>query len=185
MKQHNKVLTMTIAAMLCAIGIVIPYVAPRIVMEPISFTLASHVPIFIAMFISPPIAIAVSLITSLGFFIAGFPLTIVIRAITHILFATIGAFILKKNGNVLLSVKSASVFSLVISLIHAIAEVTAITLYYWGTNAINDTYFTMVIIGIGLGTVIHSMLDFGIAVFVWKPLQHIVTIPASARIRAK
>ena len=44
-------------------------VMPRITIGPASFTLASHVPVFIAMFISPVVAIAVSLGTGFGFLI--------------------------------------------------------------------------------------------------------------------
>jgi niacin transporter len=185
MKPNNKVMSMTIAAMLCAIRIVIPMVAPRIVMGPISFTLASHVAIFIAMFISPQIAISVALVTGIGFQLAGFPIEIVLRAFTHVIFAALGAFILKKNGSILLSAKNTILFSLLIAVVHAIAEVLAITTFYWITGKFNDSFFTVVFIGIGLGTIIHSMVDFTIAVIVWKPLQHIVLIPASAKIKAK
>jgi niacin transporter len=58
MNNNNKVKTMTIAALLSAIGIIIPMFSPiKLVIEPASFTFASHVPIFIAMFISPVVAI--------------------------------------------------------------------------------------------------------------------------------
>ena len=42
MKRDTKLQTMVVAALLCAIGIVIPMFAPKIVLEPASFTLASH-----------------------------------------------------------------------------------------------------------------------------------------------
>ena len=49
-KLNTKEIIM--AALLCAIGIMIPMISPiKIVLEPASFTLASHVAIFIAMFI--------------------------------------------------------------------------------------------------------------------------------------
>lgn len=186
MKTDNKVKTMTIAGMLCAIGIIIPMFAPKIVIEPASFTLASHVPVFIAMFISPSVAISVSLLTSLGFFISGFPLVVVLRALTHLLFASIGAFMLKKNNNILLSPKSAGIYSFIIAVIHAAAEVAVVTFYYWGGTMVayeEKGYLVSVLGQVGLGTIIHSMIDFAIAVVVWKPLQQIITIPANARIR--
>jgi niacin transporter len=186
MKQNtNKVLSMTIAAMLCAIGIVIPMFAPKIVLPPVSFTLASHVPIFIAMFISPPIAIAVSIITTIGFFFSGTPIVIVIRAATHVIFAIVGALVLKKNGNILLTVKGSTGFALLIAVIHAVAEVIAVTLFFMATGSINNTYLTTVIVGVGLGTIIHSSIDFAIALLVWKPLQYIIMIPASAKVSVK
>ena len=83
-EKETKLISMVIAALLCAIGIVIPMFAPKIILEPASFTLASHVPIFIALFISPPVALAVSVGTTLGFFFAGFPIVVVLRAVrTH------------------------------------------------------------------------------------------------------
>ncbi|MDF2537604.1 MAG: hypothetical protein K0S76_625 [Herbinix sp.] len=183
--QHNKVLSMTITAMLCAIGIMIPQVAPRFVMGPISFTLASHVSIFIAMFISPVTAIAVAIVTTLGFLINGFAPEIVLRAASHLIFAALGSFLLQKNGGIMQSMKKATVFSLLIAVVHAVSEVTAVAIFYQITGVTSSSFFKMVIIGVGAGTLIHSMIDFTIAVLVWKPLQHIIMIPASAKVRVK
>lgn len=72
MKRKQSVQMLCISALLIAVGIVIPMVMPKIVIPPASFTLASHVPIFIAMMISPPVAMAVAIGTTLGFFLAGF-----------------------------------------------------------------------------------------------------------------
>jgi niacin transporter len=186
----KRIVTMCIAALLCAVGIIIPMFSPiRFVMEPASYTLASHVAIFIAMFISPPVAAAVALVTGFGFFIAGFPLVIVLRALTHIIFATLGAFLLKKNNNILLSMKSMATFAFFISLVHAVAEVMVVSFYYWGgmtgTAYYEQGYLITVIGLVGVGTVIHSLIDFSIAVVVWKPLQHVLSIPANAKIRAR
>lgn len=180
---------MVIGALLCAIGIVIPMFAPKIVLEPASFTLASHVPVFIAMFISPFLAISVALITGFGFLFAGYPIVVVLRALTHMIFAGIGALILKKNGNILLSSKNTILFSVFIAAVHAFCEVMVVTFFYWGsgmTSAYYDKGYLLSVIGlVGIGTMIHSMIDLGIAIFVWKPLQHVLTIPASAKIMRK
>ena len=180
---------MVIAALLSAIGIIIPMFAPKIVIPPASYTLASHVPIFLAMFISPVVAIFVSLITTVGFFIAGFPQIIVIRALTHVIFATIGAFVLKKNGNILRNIKSASIFAFLISVVHALAEVFVVSYFYFG-KGVTDLYYqngyvATVILLIGIGGLIHSLIDFSIAMFVWKPLQYVINMPVSARVKAK
>ena len=82
---------MVIAALLCAVGIVIPMFCPKIIIEPASFTLASHVPLFLAMFISLPVAAVVCLGTTLGFFLSGFPLVVVLRALSQIVFVALGA----------------------------------------------------------------------------------------------
>ncbi len=185
MNQRNKIQLMTVSALLSAIGILIPMFAPKIMIEPASFTLASHVPVFIAMFISPYAAITVALISGFGFLIAGFPIVIVLRALSHIVFATVGAFMLKKNGNLFSSTKSTALFGLFVSLIHAVCEVGVVTFFYWGSGMSGAYYekgYLLTVMGlVGLGTVIHSMIDFAIALSVWNPLQHIITIPVSVK----
>ena len=42
-------------------------------------------------------------------------------------------------------------------------------------------YFTSVLLLVGLGTLIHSMIDFGISIFVWKPLSRVIQIPVNAK----
>ena len=90
------------AALLCAIGIMIPMISPiKIVLEPASFTLASHVAIFIAMFISTKVALLVTVGTTIGFFIGGFPIVVVARALSHLVFVIFGMSLIK-NKEVLL-----------------------------------------------------------------------------------
>lgn len=183
MKTHNKLQSMVISALLCAIGIIIPMFAPKIVLEPASFTLASHVPIFIAMFISPSVAISVSLITGLGFLFAGFPLIIVLRALTHVSFASLGSFMLKKNNHLLHSPVSTFLFGFLLAVVHALCEVIVVTLFYMGNNMSSayyeNGYLMSVIVLVGIGTIIHSMVDYGIALFVWKPVHKMITIPTN------
>ena len=67
MKTQNT-LKLTITGLLIALGVVIPMYSPvRIMLPPASFTLASHAVIFVAMFISPKVALAVAAGTTLGF----------------------------------------------------------------------------------------------------------------------
>lgn len=183
--KNNNVVTMTIAGLLCAIGIIIPMFAPKIVIPPASYTLASHVAIFIAMFISPYVAIPVAFITTLGFFIAGFPLIIVLRALSHIVFVAIGSILLKKNKKQLSTTSGTIIFGVLIGIIHAVCEVVVVSLFYWGGNVTEiyqqKGFFFSVIILVGLGTVVHSMIDFGISVLVWEPLQKVINIPVSVR----
>lgn len=182
--QTKKIITMCIAAMLSAIGIIIPMFSPfKIIIEPASFTLASHVPIFIAMFISPLTAVFVAVVTAFGFFMAGvFPPVVVFRALTHIIFAFIGAYLLKKNNNLLLSLKTAIPFVLGISLIHAVFEVIVSSIFYF-TGQSGASYVVVVLGLVGAGTVIHSSVDFILASLIWIPLQHVVVIPVNAKIR--
>ena len=169
----NSVLNMTMAALLCAIGIAIPMFSPvKILLEPASFTLASHVPIFIAMFLSPATAAFVAVGTTLGFFLGGFPIAIVLRAATHLIFALCGSLYIAKHPSVLESKYYSVMFSFIIALIHAACEVAVITPLFLG-NAMpsgyySKGYFTAVFLLVGVGSVVHSMLDFVLAQFLWK-----------------
>ncbi|NLZ81074.1 MAG: hypothetical protein GX913_04640 [Clostridiales bacterium] len=185
-RENDKLQTMVIAALLSAIGIIIPMFAPKFLLEPASFTLASHVPVFIAIFISPLTAISVALITTIGFLFGGYPIVIVLRALTHVVFATVASFVLKKYGTILLSTKSSLLFNFLIGILHAVCEVIVVTFFYLGsgmTSAYYEKgYILSVVVLVGIGTVIHSMIDYTIAVFVWKPLQYVITIPVNAKI---
>ena len=166
--KGNPVLRLCISGLLIAVGIIIPTFSPfKIILEPASFTLASHVAIFIAMFISPGIAAAVAAGTTIGFFLGGFPLAVVLRAASHIVFATGSALYLQRVPKIRSSAVKLRVFSFFIALIHALCELIVVSVFYFGGN-MGDTYYqhgflTSVLLLVGLGTVIHSMIDFEIA----------------------
>ena len=186
MKRDLKLQTITIAALLSAIGIVIPLFAPKIILEPASFTLASHVPVFIAVFISPVVAVSVTLVSAAGLLFAGFPIVVVLRALSHLVFEIVGAMILKKVPNALQTVGKSVGFGLLMALIHAVSEVVVVTMFYFGQGMTKSYYaqgyVNSVLLLVGVGTIIHSMIDFGIALVVWKPLVHVISIPVSAKI---
>ena len=149
-------------------GIIIPMFSPvRIVLEPASFTLASHVAIFIAMFISTGTAAAVAIGTTIGFFFGGFPLVVVLRAASHIVFSIIGSTYLQKFPLNALSAVKLRVFSLLIALVHALFEVIVVSIFYFSGYAsvayYQNGFLMTVILLVGFGTVIHSMIDFEIA----------------------
>lgn len=181
MTRNSKLNAMLISALLCSIGIVIPVISPiKITMEPASFTLASHVAIFIAMFISPMTAVFVSLGTSIGFLMAGFPIVVVLRAATHVVFAFAGASILKSYPHILSSFKHSQLYSFIIGLIHALCEVAVVSVFYFGNNMGSGYYskgfFISVILLVGVGTIVHSMIDFSLAKAIWKPVSRAVKI---------
>ncbi|SEK39783.1 niacin transporter [Carnobacterium iners] len=174
--QKKSVHRLTISALLIAIGIMIPIVSPvKIILEPASFTLGSHVAIFIALFISPAIAVFVALGTAVGFMISGFPLIVALRALTHVIFALVGAFWVQRHPEIIEKPLKAQFFSFIIGVVHALAEVAVVSLFYFGGN-VTDTYYNQgflqsVFLMVGIGTVIHSMIDFGIASVIWKSLN--------------
>lgn len=186
MKNHS-IRNLTISALLIGLGILIPMVMPKIVIGPASFTLASHVPVFIAMFFSPLVAIAVVLGTTFGFFISTTPI-IALRAFSHLIFALLGAYYLQKhpelvlkNGKFTLANGRFQVFNLVIGLIHAVAEMMVVSAFYFMGN-MPDTFYSQgyiytVFILMGVGGLIHSLVDFNIAYFVAGALYKQFNLP--------
>ena len=172
MNTKTNTKKMTITALLTAIAIMIPMVMPiKVIIGPASFTLASHVPIFLAMFLSPGIALVVALGATLGFFVAGFPIVIVLRALSHVVFALVGAYLLRKNPDQTLgSFGKSQLLSVVVALLHAIGETIIVSVFFFG-GLVADTssgFLYTVFLLVGVGTFIHSMVDFLIAQYVWK-----------------
>ena len=131
MDIRKKTQFMTMTALLTAIAILIPIIMPfKIVIPPASYTLGSHIPIFIAMFLSPLMAAFVIIASSLGFLMAGYPMVIVLRAFSHIVFGTLGALYLKKFPETLDKPKTSWIFNFVLGVVHAIAEVIVCIIYY-------------------------------------------------------
>lgn len=185
--KKNSVKHLTIAALLVAMGIIIPMVMPRITIGPASFTLASHVPLFIAMFFSPWMAIAVGLGTGFGFFLSATPI-IALRALSHILFAVIGALFLQKYPTIVLSKNKFvlfnghfQLFNFVIGLIHSAAELAVVSVFYTMGN-MPETYYAQgyiysIFLLMGIGGLIHSLIDYNIAYFVANALSKQFDIP--------
>lgn len=186
--KTNSVKRLTISALLIAMGIIIPMVMPRITIGPASFTLASHVPVFIAMFISPVVAIAVSLGTGFGFFLSATPI-IALRALSHLIFAVIGAVILQKHQEILINKEGKftllngklQLFNVGIGVIHSAAELVVVSVFYTMGN-LPGTYYTAgfmysIFLLMGVGGLIHSLVDFSIAYFLASTLSKHVDIP--------
>ena len=186
--KTNSVKRLTITALLIAMVIIIPMVMPRITIGPASFTLASHVPVFIAMFISPVVAIAVSLGTGFGFFLSATPI-IALRALSHLIFAVIGAVILQKHPEILINKEGKftllngklQLFNVGLGVIHSAAELVVVSVFYTMGN-LPGTYYTAgfmysIFLLMGVGGLIHSLVDFSIAYFLASTLSKHVDIP--------
>lgn len=168
MSQSKKhVQLMCITAMLIAIGILIPMISPiKILLEPMSFTLGSHVAIMAAMFVSPMTALGVALGTTVGFYLAGFTLPVVLRALTHVIWAYGGALYLQKHPDLFHNPWKIVVFNFVIGVVHAVCEVLIVFPMYGGYDASSLFYLLFVLVGIG--SLVHSMVDFTISLLAWK-----------------
>ena len=174
--KKNYVSNIVLSALLCSIGIIIPTFSPyKIILEPASFTLGSHIAIFLAMFISPSVAFTVSVGTTLGFLLGGFPIVIVFRAATHVVFALTGALLLRKNPTLIKTPAKTVLFALGIGIIHAVCEVFVVMPFYFGNNMASAYYakgfMISVLLLVGLGTVVHSIVDFTMSIIIWKAVS--------------
>ena len=166
--KANHVLKLSFTGLLVAVGIIIPMFSPvKIILEPASFTLASHVAIFVAMSVSPGITIAVVAGTTIGFLFGGFPIVVVIRAASHLVFSFLGSMYLLKNPAITHKSTTRRLFSLFIAVVHAIFEILVVSIFYFG-GLVSDayyqsSYFMSVFLLVGIGTIIHSMVDYEIA----------------------
>lgn len=160
--NRAKTQNLTITALLTALAILIPVIMPfKIIIGPASYTLASHVPINMAMFRSPLTAVLVNIGATIGFLFAGFPIIVVFRALSQVIYVSIGAWYLKKSHALLVDIKKRSLFNFIINFIHALAEVIVVyILTAVGLNPQADNYIYVLIVLIGFGTLIHGMVDF-------------------------
>lgn len=171
--SHEKIRKMCVAALLCAVGILIPILSPvKIQIPPMSFTLASHVAVFLAMFISPAVGLTVEVGTTLGFVLAGFPPVVVLRAAVQIVFVALGAYWLRGDMKKLKSPARAAAFGLVTGAIHGVCEALAVT-WFWFGGSVEGSFLSTVVGLVGFGTLVHSMVDYYIALFIWKPVRRV------------
>lgn len=159
---------MVLTALLIAIGILIPSVFTafpfRIVVGPYSATLMAHVPVILAMFISPASAVFAALGTTIGFFFTA-PIIIAVRAASHIAFAVAGALLIQKGFK-------AIPLCAITGFIHSVLEGIVVLIFFAGglsTPTAGYSIALLVVITI-VGTLIHHCVDFAIAYIVAKPL---------------
>lgn len=118
MYSKQKTKDVTLAALLTAFSLIITLFFPKIVIGPFSMTFASHVPTMLEIFINPLVAFLTVIGSTIGFQIALGPL-VAIRAFTHILFALLGYYLVKKRVNIFLVI-------ILTSIAHAGAEALSV-----------------------------------------------------------
>lgn len=169
MKSRFSTRDMVLTALLIAIGLLIPMVFTglpfRIVVGPYSATLMAHVPVILAMFISPISAAFAAIGTTVGFFFTATPI-IAVRAASHIVFAIVGALLIK-NGI------KALPLCLITGIIHSLLEGVVVLIFFvGGYNDPNPNYSNLALAMITvIGTLVHHCVDFAIAYAVAKPLE--------------
>lgn len=161
MNQKINTKDMVLTALLIAIGIIIPvYFGFLRVNLPPAFTatIMAHVPIFIAMFISPWAALFTAIGTTIGFLFTT-PLVVAVRAASHVIFALIGATMIKKGHNLVL-------VGVVTALLHALFEALVVYLFFvFGLTTPNtgESFLYAAFYITGIGTLIHDIIDYIIA----------------------
>lgn len=143
--MKDNVKKMTYAGLLTGLAIIIPlyFGFLKVQAGPFTATLASHVPVFLAMFFGPAAAVAVGIGSTLGFLITT-PLVVAARAFMHVFVGFVGAHLLKKGVDF-------KIVILITAPIHGILE--AIAVIPFGFNM----YKVLVVVGIG--TVLHHLVD--------------------------
>lgn len=182
MNRNVNILRLSMSALLVAIGILIPMISPvKIPLGPAgSFTLASHVAIFLAMFLSPLTAAAVSLGTTVGFLLS-FPLPVVLRALSHLVWAVLGALWVKKHPDMLYRPVASTLFCIVVAVVHALLETAVImALFFSGSVADQGGLWLTVFLPVGVVTLVHSSVDYAVALLVWRPLRSLKSVRAVA-----
>ena len=165
---------MVITALLIAFGIIIPtaFGFLRIVAGPFTATLTAHVPIFVAMFLSPASAVFTAIGTTIGFLVAGVDIVVTVRAASHIIFAIVGAYMIKKERSVIS-------IGIVAAIIHALAEAAVVLLFFiFGQPTDPATIIKVAFITTGVGTIIHHAIDYVIAVVIYKALEKAKAVKA-------
>ncbi|ADH60339.1 conserved hypothetical protein [Thermoanaerobacter mathranii subsp. mathranii str. A3] len=158
-----KTREITIGGLLAALALVIPLAfggVLGIVIPPFSATLASHVPVMLAILISPATAVFVGVVSAIGFLIKLGPV-IAARAAVHAVFGYVGAKMMQRRY-------SFPVALAVTLPIHAVLE--AIVVMPFGF----DFYKAFVVVGVG--TILHHTIDSVIALVVFYALNPILKL---------
>lgn len=111
---------------------------------------------------------------SCKFLLASFPIVVVLRALSHVVFAYVGAkYLVNRREQVLRSPLKSTIFSLLIGCLHGAAEMLVVSMFFFGLipgSSYSEGFFLAVFLLVGVGTIIHSMVDFLISQFVWTSL---------------
>ena len=163
-KTKTSVKDTIIAALLTALAFILPMIMPSFTLEPIfSATLASHVPGILAMFVSPFAVIGTALGSALVFFIKLGP-WVAARAFFHLIFGLLGYSMYKKKYNIFLILA-------LTALTHAVSEVFVGFFSALVVGVPAGGIVKGILVTIGLGTLIHHVMDFVISLIILNALQ--------------
>ncbi|GAA0721881.1 membrane protein [Clostridium malenominatum] len=157
----NNIKKMTYTALLTALAVVIPLAFGFLAIQlgPFSATLASHVPLFIAMLLSPIAAATVGIGSGIGFLITKGSY-IAARAFMHTFVGIFGGWLIKKG----VSYRNMVILT---APLHGVLE--ALIVIPFGIT------LDKIIVTVGIGTVLHHFVDgliaFSIVQVLYKALN--------------
>lgn len=179
----NPTKIITYSAVLSAVGLAVVMFMPTLNIGITTVTPGSHVALMLAMMIHPIVAAFTGVVTAVAFFLKHAQPEVIFRAFSHLVFAIPGAFLaqkLFKPQEKITDLKKLTVKALVLNgvtaLIHAVAEMLAITLAFLILTLAMDVANVVVtaqriFLIVGLITLAHSVVDFFIAYAVYIPLR--------------
>lgn len=140
---------------------------------------------FLAIFISPTVGALVALGTSLGFLLAGFPYCYCFESAVTFNFALVAAYWLKKYQEQILKTLPTFMFALIVNLLHGLAEFVVVYVLTATSNS-GIAYIWSLVGLIGFGSMVHGIVDFYIAYYLWKILSQKLGLTfQSVQIRAR
>jgi len=173
MMNKTNVRNMTITGLLTAISILIPMLPLRVILPPaFTATLAVHVPVMVSMFVSPFSAAFVAIGSAIGFGFTGLPPTVTARAATHIVFAVVGALMIRKQfsgilGNKIVKVVVVGIVTMILHAgFEALVTIPAMRLFTGYDGAAIYAAATTV----GIGTLMHHAVDYMITIVIISAL---------------
>lgn len=158
--KRNKMREFTITGLLTALAIIIPMIMPvKVLMPPFTATLASHLPLIVSMFISPFSAIITAIGSAIGFYVTMSPI-VAARAATHVIFTVAGAYMIRKRANAYLVI-------LVTMILHSVSDMLIVYIIAGAAgmaSLLNDQTMGYVMWVIAIGTSIHHLVDYAVAI---------------------
>jgi niacin transporter len=154
-----KTRELTMGALLSAMAFLIPIAFGGFLMvtiPPFTATIMSHVPLFLAMLVSPLAAVMVGVVSAIGFFIK-LGAVVGARALMHAVVGFVGAVMIKKGYSFPVALTAALPF-------HAVLE-GLVVIPFFGFNLYK------IFIVVALGTAIHHVIDSVIAVFLANAIK--------------
>lgn len=148
---------MTISAVLTAFALLIPLVFRgwlQVYIPPFSATIGAHVPVMLAMFVSPVAVTLVGLGSALGFLLTLGPV-VAARALTHVAFGLAGALLYRRGFVPTWALMATAP-------IHALLEVLVVMPLGFS--------FHQAILLVGVGTLLHHGVDAAITLFLLKAI---------------